>query len=414
MRKNIIAVLLAFASITNVLSQNNQLTKKEKRTIITLISANLETSYVDLELAKKMSVALKSNVKSKKYGEITNPKEFSKTLTKDLQKVSNDLHLRVNFEPKRIAQKKRVVSEEMKGKREKMMAMRMSEFNYGFTEVKVLNGNIGYVNLRMFADIKYAKNAATAAMNFLSNTNAMIIDLRANGGGVPNMMQLLSSYFTDAQPVLLSNFYERKTDTKTQLFTFANIDGKRRVGTPLYILTSKKTFSAAEAFAYSLKHLNKAIVVGETTKGGANRTKRMPVNDAFTISVPYIKSIHPLTKTNWEGKGVEPTIKTAKKDAFVIAYIDAIHKTVKRNKSNVLNRVGYTFLQEKSIENAIKVFKESVKLFPKDANSWDSLGEAYFFKKDRVKALKAYKKALELDPNSTSIQKRIQKLESNK
>jgi tetratricopeptide (TPR) repeat protein len=410
MKKYIIAIALTLVSIINATSQGKEITKKEQKVVLKLISEKLLASYIDIELAKEMSARIKLN--SKKYTSISEPKEFSNVLTKDLQKVSKDLHLKVNFEPKRIAQNKRVMPPAMKLKREKMMAMRMAEFNYGFTEVKVLNGNIGYLNLRMFADIKYAKEAATAAMHFLNNTNAMIIDLRTNGGGVPSMIQLLASYFTDAKPVLLSDFYERKTNTKTQLFTFENIDGKRRGGKLLYILTSKNTFSAAEAFTYSLKHLNKAVVVGEVTKGGANRTKRLNLNENFSISVPYIKAIHPITKTNWEGKGVEPMIKTAKKDAFVIAYIDAINKTVKRNKNRILNRIGYTFLQEKSIDNALKVFQENAAQFPKDANSWDSLGEAYFLKKDKKNSLKAYKKALQLDPNSTSAQKMIQKLEN--
>ncbi len=412
MKKQIIAIVLALFSITSVTSQNKEFTIKENKVVLKLISEKLLESYIDLAVAKEISAVIRSN--SKTYKSISNPTKFSKILTKDLQGISKDLHLKVNFEPKRIAQKKRVMPKEIKLKRAQMMALRMAEVNYGFTETKVLNGNIGYLNLRMFADLKYAKETATAAMNFLSNTNAIIIDLRTNGGGVPNMMQLLSSYFTEAKPVLLSNFYERKTNEKTQLFTFENIDGKRRVGKPLYILTSKKTFSAAEAFTYTLKHLNKAIVVGETTKGGANRTKRMNLNDNFSISVPYIEAIHPVTKTNWEGKGVEPTIKTSKKDAFVVAYIHAINKTVKRNKSRILNGIGYAFLNEKSIYNAIKVFQENTRLFPKDANAWDSLGEAYFINKDRRNSLKAYKKALELDPSSKSAQKSIQKLENIK
>ena len=412
MKKYIITITLTLVSVINFTSQSQEIKNKEQKVVLKLISEKLLASYVDIDLAKEMSTAIKSN--SKKYMSISDSKGFSKLLTKDLQKISKDLHLKVNFEPKRIAQKKRVMPTEMKLKREKMMAMRMGEVNYGFTEVKVLNGNIGYLNLRMFADIKYAKEAATAAMHFLSNTNALIIDLRTNEGGVPSMMQLLASYFTNEKPVLLSDFYERKTDTKTQLFTFEHIDGKRRVGKPLYILTSKKTFSAAEAFTYTLKHYNKAIVVGETTRGGANRTKRIILNANFSISVPYIKAINPITKTNWEGKGVVPTIKTTKKDAFVIAYIAAIHKTVKRNKSRTLNRIGYTFLQEKSIENAIKVFQENAKQFPNDANSWDSLGEAYFMNKDKVNSLKSYKKALELDPKSKSAKKRIQLLKKTK
>lgn len=214
--------------------------------------------------------------------------------------------------------------------------------------------------------------------------------------------------------MLLSNFYERKTKKKTQILTFENVNGKRRTNTPLYILTSKKTFSAAEAFAYTLKHLNKAIVVGETTKGEANRTKRVNLNDNFTISIPYIEAIHPVTKTNWEGNGVKPTIKSTKKDAFIVAYIDALDKTVKRNKKNTLNKVGYTYLREKNVDLAIKVFQKNTKLYPNDANSWDSLDEAYFYKKDKKNALLAYKKALELDVLSVSAKKMIQKLESIK
>ncbi|MCT4698705.1 S41 family peptidase [Tenacibaculum haliotis] len=376
------------------------------------MSEKLLASYINLDLAKEMSAMIISN--SKKYKSISNQKEFSTVITKDLQKVSKDLHLKVNFEPKRITQSKRIMPANIKLKRDKMMAMKMAEINFGFTETKVLNGNIGYLNLRMFADMNYAKETATAAMSFLKNTNAIIIDLRNNGGGVPNMMQLLSSYFTGKKPVLLSNFYERKTNNKTQLFTLESIDGKRRTNTPLYILTSKKTFSAAEAFTYTLKHLNKAIVVGETTRGGANRTKRVNLNNNFTISIPYIEATHPVTKTNWEGKGVKPTIKSTKKDAFIIAYIDALDKTIKRNKNNILNKVGYTYLQEKNVDLAIKVFQKSTKLFPKDANSWDSLGEAYFYKKDKENALLAYKKAFELDASSVSAKKMIQKLESIK
>jgi tetratricopeptide (TPR) repeat protein len=408
--------LLSLILIKNGHAQTEkiELTKKDKKAIITSIQKNLNESYVNLELSNKMVTELNRNVTSEKYKSITNPKEFSDSLTEDLQKISNDFHLKVNFEPKRIAQSKKILPDDIKAKRERVMAMKMAEINFGFSEVKILNGNIGYLDLHMFADIKYAKDAATAAMNFLSNTNAIIIDLRANRGGVPSMMQLLSSYFTEAKPALLSDFYERRTDSKTQLFTFKNIDGKRKTNTPLYILTSKNTFSAAEAFSYTLKHLDKATLVGEVTKGGANRTKRFDINDQFTISIPYIESIHPVTKTNWEGKGVKPNIETSKKDAFVTAYIDAVNTTVKRNKNDVLNKIGYMFLQDNLVDNAIIVFQENVRLFPNEANAWDSLGEAYFLKRDKDNALKSYRKALELDPNSKSAQAIILKLENIK
>ncbi len=374
-------MLVANSQAALAQDKKNDLQAKEKNAVVNSIKTHLQESYIDLDLAKKMIIELDKN--SSKYDKITNPDVFSKTLTEDLQHVSKDLHLKVRFEPERISQEKRVVSEEMKIEAEKKMAMQMAEINYGFTEAKILEGNIGYLNLRMFADIKYAEETATATMNFLSNTNAIIIDLRTNGGGVPNMMQLLSSYFFDEIPVLLSDFYERKTDTKTQLYSFAKVAGKRSTSKPIYILTSKQTFSAAEAFAYTLKHLGKAIVVGDVTGGGANRTKRINLNDEFTISMPYIQAIHPVTKTNWEGKGVHPDIKTNEKTALVNAYLDAINKTAKGNKNILLNKIGYAFLKEKSVDNAIIVFEENARLFPDHANTWDSLGEAYFINHDK-------------------------------
>jgi tetratricopeptide (TPR) repeat protein len=408
-------LLMLLVTLQNAKAQEkNSLQTKEKSEIITSIKTHLAESYIDLDLSKKMITELDENLKSNAYDKVTSPAEFSKKLTEVLQNVSKDLHLKVRFEPERIAQEKRVVSEEKKLEAEKKTAMQMAEINYGFTEAKILDGNIGYLNLRTFADIKYAEETATATMNFLSNTNAIIIDLRTNGGGVPSMMQLLSSYFFDETPVLLSDFYERKTDTKTQLYSFAKVAGKRSTNKPIYILTSKQTFSAAESFAYTLKHLDKAVVVGEITAGGANRTKRINLNDKFTISVPYIKSIHPITKTNWEGKGVQPNIETNEKEAFVYAYIDAINKTVKSNKNEFLNKIGYAFLKEKSVDDAIIVFQGNVKLFPNNANNWDSLGEAYFINSDKENALKSYQKALALDPNSESAKAMIQKLETIK
>lgn len=407
-------LLMLLVTLQNAKAQEkNSLQTKEKSEIITSIKTHLAECYIDLDLSKKMITELDKNLKSNMYDKITNPAEFSKKLTEDLQSVSKDLHLKVRFEPERIAQEKHVVSEEMKLEVEKKMAMQMAEINYGFTEVKILDGNIGYLNLRTFADIKYAEETATATMNFLSNTNAIIIDLRTNGGGVPSMMQLLSSYFFDETPVLLSDFYERKTDTKTQLYSLTSLAGKRSANKPIYILTSKQTFSAAEAFAYTLKHLDKAVVVGEITAGGANRTKRINLNDEFTISVPYIKSIHPITKTNWEGKGVQPDIKTNEKEAFVYAYLDAIQKAVKSNKNALLNKVGYAFLKEKSVDDAIIVLQENVKMSPNNANVWDSLGEAYFINGDKENALKSYQKALELDPNLSSSKEMVQKLKNH-
>ncbi|MBP2615022.1 tetratricopeptide (TPR) repeat protein [Chryseobacterium jejuense] len=405
-------ILLTMVQILKAQDKKRILQPNDKALILNSVKTHLEKSYIDLELSKKMNTELDKNFRSNKYEKLTDPSEFAKLLTKDLQSVSNDPHLKVRFEPEYISKEKRNSTDILKLESERKIAMQMAEINYGFIESKILDGNIGYLNLRLFADIKYAEETATAAMNFLSNTNSIIIDLRTNGGGVPSMMQLLSSYFFDETPVLLSEFYERENQAKTQLYSLPNVKGKKFKNKPIYILTSKQTFSAAEALAYTLQHWGKAVVVGEATQGGANRAKRIHLNEEFTISVPYIKPIHPVTKTNWEGKGIQPNIETTEKNAFVYAYLNALNTTFKGKKDVLLNKIGYAFLNEKSVENAIIIFEENTKLFPTSANSWDSLGEAYFTKKDKTNALKSYKKALELDPYSGSIKAMIKKVES--
>ncbi|SFC74773.1 S41 family peptidase [Flavobacterium phragmitis] len=407
-------LLMLLLIVQNTMAQDSKrlLDTKDRKAIVSAVKAHIEKSYINLDLSKRMIIELDKNLKSNKYQKITSPIEFSEIVTEDLQSISKDLHLKIRFEPEHIAREKNVISQQAQLEMEKRMALQMAEINYGFKEVKILDGNIGYLSLNQFADIKYAEETVAAAMNFLSNTSAIIIDLRANGGGVPSMMQLLSSYFFDEKPVLLSDFYERETNEKTQLYSFENVNGKRSADKPLYILTSKRTFSASEAFTYTLKHLDRATVVGETTKGGANRTKRINIDNGFTISVPYLQPINPVTKTNWEAKGVQPNIETSEKDAFVYAYIDAVKKTMKKNTSNVLNKIGYAFMQDKQMDNALIVFRENVKLFPNDSNSWDSLGEAYFLNEDKENALKSYKKSFELDSGSESAKAMIQKLES--
>jgi len=405
--------IIIITSLSNsILAQTDLLVlnKKEVKEVIYSVQNAIIANYVDLDLGKKMSESLNT----KNYYSIKNPNEFAQKLTNDLQFISKDKHLKLNFEPERIAQNKIKTSLEDSLIAIQKQVKNMKRSNFGFLEQKILEGNIGYLDLRYFADVEYAKETIEASMAFLANTNAIIIDLRQNGGGVPSSLKLLSSYFFNEKPVLLNTFYNRSTDETEEFLTEKNIKGKRLPKTSLYILTSRNTFSAAEAFAYNLKHLDRAIIVGEITRGGANRTKRIDIDTNFTVSMPYIKAIHPITKSNWEGIGVIPNIEIASEDAFVKAYIEAINKTMGNHpmKNKILNKAGYDFLQDNNILKAISIFKVNTELYKTDANAWDSLGEAYLKNGEEENALKSYKKALALDPTSKSAKEMIQKLEN--
>jgi len=189
---------------------------------------------------------------------------------------------------------------------EKIMAEQMKYDNYGFYKVERLNGNIGYIDLRSFAHSKYSADIMASAINFISNTDAVIIDLRQNGGGDPTGVQMLCSYFFDTAKVHLNDLYFRPENKTEQYWTLKELQGKRMPNANLYLLTSKFTFSGAEEFAYDLQCRKRATIVGETTGGGAHPGDIYYVDDNFVMFLPTGNAINPVTKTNWEGTGVKP------------------------------------------------------------------------------------------------------------
>jgi hypothetical protein len=199
--------------------------------------------------------------------------------------------------------------------------------NFGFQRVEILDGNIGYMELRGFRPEPAARDTASAAMAFLANSRAIIIDLRRNSGGSPEMVRYLASYFFEEAPlVVLNRFFDRPSNTTTEQTTFASVPGKRMPAVPLYILTSRRTFSAGEGFTYSLKALKRATVVGEVTGGGAHPTVDMPIGSGLVAFVPVARSINPITGTDWEGVGVEPDIAVDADQALDAAIKDALRR----------------------------------------------------------------------------------------
>jgi C-terminal processing protease CtpA/Prc len=152
-------------------------------------------------------------------------------------------------------------------------------------------------------------------MGFLAHADAIIYDLRGNGGGSPAMIALLATYLFE-KPTHLNDIYDRKEDTTTQYWTLSYVSGDLIPKKPVYVLTSKRTFSGAEEFSYDLQNLSRATIVGETTGGGAHPVGGHPIGDHFVIGVPFARAINPVTKTNWEGTGVQPDVKVSASDAL--------------------------------------------------------------------------------------------------
>jgi len=295
--------------------------------VIDGVLKKLNEAYVFPEVAKKMEDAIRERVQKKEYDGVTSAAKFAQMLTSHLQEVSRDKHLRVIYShdpiPPETARREPSPEE-----RERFLAS-MKGINFGFEKVERLGGNVGYLDLRGFMDADLGGETVVAAMNFLANTDALIIDLRQNGGGSPAMVALISSYLF-SQPTHLNDLYWREGDRTHQWWTAPYVPGKRYVDKDVYVLTSKRTFSAAEEFTYNLKNLKRATIVGETTGGGAHPGGPSRINAHFVVGVPRGRAINPISKTNWEGTGVEPDVKVPAGEALKTAHLAAVNKAVEK------------------------------------------------------------------------------------
>jgi C-terminal processing protease CtpA/Prc len=275
------------------------------------------------KIAIKMSDYLKMKFKNGQYDQYSKPADFAKQLTSDLQQISQDKHLRVRFDPTRVSEIKKEDSTSGTDAIPKPWLERMRRINYGFMEAKILLGNVGYLDIRGFVPIEYGAETAVAAMKFVLNSDAVIFDLRRCGGGRPEILQLIISYLFDSV-VHLNDFYFRPDDSITQTWTLPYVPGKRKPEIDVYVLTSKSTFSAGEEFAYDLRSLDRATLIGESTGGGAHPGGEQIINDRFYIWVPSGRAINPITKTNWEGTGVIPHINVSADQALKTAHLEAL------------------------------------------------------------------------------------------
>jgi hypothetical protein len=313
-------------------NETDPLTANERASVVDSVSKKLIHNYVFPEVANNMAASLRSKLKNGSYNTINDPQELASVLTRDLQEVSKDKHIRVSFAPRQIAEQNEAVTAEDSLRFLNRWINSMKRNNFGFQEMKILEGNIGYLDLRSFSNVEYAGETAVAAMNFLSSSDAIIIDLRQNGGGSPAMIQLISSYLFGSEPVHLNNFYWRPNDSNSQTWTLPHVYGKRSPDTPVYVLTSGRTFSAAEEFSYNLKNLNRATLIGETTGGGAHPGGSVIATNRFMVWVPTGRAINPITNTNWEGTGVSPHFEVPAEDALDLAHLKALQTLAKKNK----------------------------------------------------------------------------------
>jgi retinol-binding protein 3 len=299
----------------------------DKADLIAAAVRELNNRYVFPDVAKRAGEALNAKFKSNAYDSTTDGQALAQALTDDLFALTKDSHLRFQFDP--IAMPVQAPPGQVVPEAQAAAALLdAQQRNFGFERVERLPGNIGYIDLRMFYSPESAGDTVAAAMNLVANTDALIFDLRQSLGGFSATVALITSYLLNER-TLLNTFYSREDDSTEQSWSLDWLPGKRFGGTkPVYVLTSKGSISAAEEFAYNLKHLKRATIVGETTTGAANPGAFVKLTPLFTLFITNARSINAITKTNWEGVGVEPDVKVAAQDALRKAQLLALEKII--------------------------------------------------------------------------------------
>lgn len=297
----------------------HEIDQTTKIKIIHALLEKLAANYIFPGIAGQLCSELKESLDEGEFDGIENGEEFALTLTLMIQETSKDEHLWVRWHEKALPEHEGSLLQNEEKIMEFKQRARLD--NFGFHRVERLPGNVGYIDIRYFTRPSWGSgDTAVAAMNFVANTDALIFDLRKCGGGNPGMVSLVSSYLFDGEPLHLNSLYWRDEDFTQQYWTLPYVPGKQFLDRPVFVLTSSYTFSAGEEFAYNLQTLKRATLVGETTGGGAHPGSPFRLHPHFEAFIPLGRSINPITKDNWEGRGVIPDIQIETGKAVNTAY----------------------------------------------------------------------------------------------
>lgn len=298
--------LIGLAAASCIGAQQQTLTSQQRGAVIDSIASYLNSMYVFPDVASRMDADIHARAKRGEFDKLADASDFAQTLTQDLQAISHDKHLRVRLRP----------ADQVNGP-----AGGFGSRANIFGRSERLPGDIAYVEILSFgAPPEEVREQTTQVMSAAADAKALILDLRRNGGGSPFTVALVSSYLFGDDSVHLNSLYFRPANRTDAFYTNPRVAG-RKFGPdkPIYVLTSSKTFSGAEEFAYNLQTRKRATIVGETTGGGANPGRGFPLPGNLTVFVPTGRAINPITKTNWEGVGVKPDVAVDASSALDVA-----------------------------------------------------------------------------------------------
>ena len=312
---NVFCILFVFVCFTAKASDENiSLTQDQVRQSLIETLNVLNEVYVLPEKAKVIESVILERINQGDYDQIKSTKAFQKVITTELREVSTDGHLGILLVKNKEDEPTHVLTEtedEYKN-------------NYAFQKVEILKGNVGYLKFNKFYQDEEALETVKHAFGMLKDTDAMIIDLRDNIGGSPELVRHIASYFIEDKTLLWryhtrgdENIYDNESDVGIGPINFKS-------DYPLYVLIGPETASAAEVFSYTLKHLSKAVLVGERTMGIAHAVGAVKINEYFIGRFSMGRPVNPITHSYWELVGVMPDIESNSKSSLKKAHALAL------------------------------------------------------------------------------------------
>lgn len=450
-----VAVLFLLAGVgARAQSGGVPLTAEDRRATVERAAELLAERYVFEDVGRAAGTHVRQRLAAGAYDDLADAGAFADRLTADLQSVTHDRHMRVR--PRRPPPEGAQADPDL-AFAEGMREMRAQ--NYGFERVERLDGNVGYLKFDYFGPPERVRETAAAAMHMLAGADAIIFDLRENGGGSPATVQFICSYLF-GERTHLNTLYWREGDRTEEFWTLDDVPGERMPDVPVFVLTSNRTFSGAEEFAYNLRTRDRATLVGETTGGGANPGGGFPLGPGLTIFVPEGRAVNQVTGTNWEGTGVEPHVATQAAEALEVALPLAREAATRHREASIaaagaaaremrsqleraeaaagagrpdaaadltsralraavdagvvgedaINAMGYRYLGAGAHAMAIAVLRFNVAEYPESFNTYDSLGEAYMEAGQRDLAIANYERSLGLNPGNENGRRMLERL----
>lgn len=289
----------------------------------------LKREYIDIDVASKADAALQRALAEGRYANASTPEALVPLLNRDLRDVTHDKHIWVEIVPPPAPPPAEPPAARSPADADAARAEGVRRSNAGVRRVEILRGNVGYLDLSNFFRPEEARDTIVLAMRLLSKADALIIDMRRNGGGSPGTVVYVLGYLLDSPGATLFEIVHRPPEPSERYALDATLPAERDAKRPIAVLTSAQTFSGGEGLAFLLQERHRAEIVGEVTAGAANPGKAYAVNDRFRVNVPNGRIKSAIGGGNWEGAGVTPDVRVPAADALQTAH-DRILRTLGR------------------------------------------------------------------------------------